>query len=141
MGQSTRVAHASAGSTLAAQHRFYQPELDGLRFYAFLGVFVCHTLPYEPAFYRRLHMPLPWLWGAISKSGAAGVDLFFALSAFLITSILLREQQQTGEISLQRFYVRRVLRIWPLYFLLIALGVVPSHTMAHQNLPWYYVAG
>lgn len=141
MGQLTGVLRASAGATRAAQHRFYQPELDGLRFYAFLGVFVCHSLPYEPAFYRRLHMPLPWLWGAISKSGAAGVDLFFALSAFLITSILLRERQQTGGISLHRFYVRRILRIWPLYFCLIALGIVLSHTMAHQSLPWYYVAG
>jgi peptidoglycan/LPS O-acetylase OafA/YrhL len=141
MGQLTGVLHASAGVTNPAQQRFYQPELDGLRFYAFLGVFVCHTLPYEPAFYRGLHMPLPWLWGAISKSGAAGVDLFFALSAFLITSILLRERQQTGGISLRRFYLRRILRIWPLYFFLIALGVVLSHTMAHQSLPWYYVAG
>ena len=84
---------------------------------------------------------MPWLWGAVAKSGAAGVDLFFALSAFLITSILLREREETGGISLRRFYLRRVLRIWPLYFLLIALGVVLAHTMATQSLPWYYVAG
>src|SRR5271168_1198202 len=111
MGQLTGVLRASAGAPRAAQHRFYQPELDGLRFYAFLGVFVCHSLPFEPAFYARFHLPVPWLWGAIAKSGAAGVDLFFALSAFLITSILLRERQQTGGISLRRFYVRRILRI------------------------------
>ncbi len=37
--------------------RFYQPELDGLRFYAFLGVFVYHTLPEQPAFYGSLHFP------------------------------------------------------------------------------------
>jgi peptidoglycan/LPS O-acetylase OafA/YrhL len=86
-------------------------------------------------------LPVPWLWGAIAKSGAAGVDLFFALSAFLITSILLRERQETGAISLRRFYLRRILRIWPLYFLLIAIAVVLSHTMANQHLPWYYVAG
>jgi peptidoglycan/LPS O-acetylase OafA/YrhL len=141
MGQLSGVLHALPGVTTAAPRRFYQPELDGLRFYAFLGVFVCHTLPYEEAFYRGLHMPLPWLWGAISKSGAAGVDLFFALSAFLITSILLRERQQTGGISLRRFYLRRVLRIWPLYFFLVALGAVLGHTMAHQSLPWYYIAG
>ena len=125
----------------ATQRRFYQPELDGLRFYAFLGVFVCHTLPFDGAFYRRFHLPIPWLWGAVAKSGAAGVDLFFALSAFLITSILLREREETGRISLRRFYLRRILRIWPLYFLLIALGVVLAHTMAKQSLPWYYVAG
>jgi peptidoglycan/LPS O-acetylase OafA/YrhL len=121
--------------------RFYQPELDGLRFYAFLGVFLFHALPSQAAFYRRFHLPLPSLWGAVAKSGAAGVDLFFALSAFLITSILLRERQQTGGISLRLFYIRRILRIWPLYFAVVALGIVLAHTMAGQGLPWYYIAG
>ena len=140
MGQMTGVLDA-APMVAGTQRRFYQPELDGLRFYAFLGVFVCHSLPFEGAFYRRFHLPMPWLWGAVAKSGAAGVDLFFALSAFLITSILLREREETDGISLRHFYLRRVLRIWPLYFLLIALGVVLAHTMAAQRLPWYYVAG
>jgi peptidoglycan/LPS O-acetylase OafA/YrhL len=141
MGQLTGVLHSAPMAAAHAQRRFYQPELDGLRFYAFLGVFICHTLPFDGAFYRRFHLPIPWLWGAIAKSGAAGVDLFFALSAFLITSILLREREETGGISLRRFYLRRILRIWPLYFLLIAVGVVLAHTMAKQSLPWYYVAG
>jgi peptidoglycan/LPS O-acetylase OafA/YrhL len=140
MGQMTGVLDA-APMMAGKQRRFYQPELDGLRFYAFLGVFVCHSLPFEGAFYRRFHLPMPWLWGAVAKSGAAGVDLFFALSAFLITSILLREREETDGISLRRFYLRRILRIWPLYFLLIAVGVVLAHTMAGQRLPWYYVAG
>ena len=141
MGQLTGVLHSAPMAVAHTQRRFYQPELDGLRFYAFLGVFICHTLPFDGAFYRRFHLPVPWLWGAIAKSGAAGVDLFFALSAFLITSILLREREETGGISLRRFYLRRILRIWPLYFLLIAVGVVLAHTMAKQSLPWYYVAG
>ncbi len=141
MGQLTGVLDAAPMVAARTQRRFYQPELDGLRFYAFLGVFVCHTLPFDGAFYRRFHLPMPWLWGAIAKSGAAGVDLFFALSAFLITSILLREREQTDGISLRHFYLRRILRIWPLYFLLIAVGVVLAHTMASQRLPWYYVAG
>ncbi len=141
MGQLTGVLDVAPVEAARTQRRFYQPELDGLRFYAFLGVFVCHTLPFEGTFYRRFHLPMPWLWGAVAKSGAAGVDLFFALSAFLITSILLREREETGGISLRRFYLRRILRIWPLYFVLIALGVVLAHTMAKQSLPWYYVAG
>src|SRR5246127_2629047 len=141
MGQLTGVLYSPPMAPAPTQRRFYQPERDGLRFYAFLGVFVCHTLPFDGSFYRRFYLPIPWLWGAIAKSGAAGVDLFFALSAFLITSILLREREETGGISLRRFYVRRVLRIWPLYFLLIALGLVLAHTMARQSLPWYYVAG
>jgi peptidoglycan/LPS O-acetylase OafA/YrhL len=117
--------------------RFYQPELDGLRFYAFLGVFVYHTLPEQPAFYRGLHLPLPSLWSAVVKSGASGVDLFFALSAFLITSLLLRERQETARISLRLFYVRRILRIWPLYFVVMAVAIA----LRSQDLPWYYVIG
>jgi hypothetical protein len=48
------------------QRRFYQPELNRLRFYAFAGVFVCHTLPLGGLFYRRLHLPMPSLWGLLS---------------------------------------------------------------------------
>jgi peptidoglycan/LPS O-acetylase OafA/YrhL len=121
--------------------RFYQPELDGLRFYAFLSVFAYHTLPQQPAFYRGLHLPLPSLWAAMVKSGASGVDLFFTLSAFLITALLLRERQQTGGISLRLFYIRRILRIWPLYFVVMAVAVVLAHTVPGQSLPWYYVVG
>jgi peptidoglycan/LPS O-acetylase OafA/YrhL len=138
---STEIVSEVASSKTSVGRRFYQPELDGVRFYAFLGVFVCHTLPFEAEFYRKLHLPLPWVWGGAVKAGAAGVDLFFALSAFLITSLLLKERQETGGISLKYFYLRRMLRIWPLYFLVIALGIVLSHTVANQNLPWYYIAG
>jgi peptidoglycan/LPS O-acetylase OafA/YrhL len=141
MAQLAQALPATLPATSHAAQRFYQPELDGLRFYAFLGVFVCHTLPSQPGFYVRLHLPLPSLWAAISKSGAAGVDLFFALSAFLITSLLLRELEDTGGLSLRLFYIRRILRIWPLYFAVVALGVVLAHTVPGQHLPWYYVAG
>jgi peptidoglycan/LPS O-acetylase OafA/YrhL len=129
---------------IAAAHdgrRFYRPELDGLRFYAFLGVFVLHTLPSEEKFYRGMHLPLPRFWAAIVRSGGAGVDLFFVLSAFLITCLLLRERRETGTIALRKFYFRRILRIWPLYFLMIAVGVVLSYTIVGQILQWYYVAG
>jgi peptidoglycan/LPS O-acetylase OafA/YrhL len=141
MAQLIQILGETPPELAPAARRFYQPELDGLRFYAFLGVFVYHTLPSQALFYRRLHLPLPGLWGAVAKSGASGVDLFFALSAFLITSLLLRERQDTGDISLRLFYLRRILRIWPLYFAVLALGVVLAHTMTDQRLPWYYVAG
>jgi peptidoglycan/LPS O-acetylase OafA/YrhL len=81
------------------------------------------------------------LWAALAKSGASGVDLFFALSAFLITSLLLRERQETGGISLRLFYIRRILRIWPLYLVVLAVAIVLAHTLPSQHLPWYYVIG
>ena len=98
MAQLVQILGQAPPVEAPAGGRFYQPELDGLRFYAFLGVFIYHTLPSQASFYRRLHLPLPGLWAAIAKSGASGVDLFFALSAFLITSLLLRERQETGNI-------------------------------------------
>src|ERR1700677_86398 len=149
MGQLTNVLAEVPRFRADKRLRFYRPELDGLSFYAFLVVFACHSFPRERAFYGRLHLPVPWLWAAVIKSGAAGVDLFFALSAFLITSLLLRERQDTGGISLRLFYIRRVLRSWPLYFLVVALGIgaaLPRANQSHlwyydQSLPWYYVAG
>src|SRR5437763_16720155 len=70
--------------------RFYHPELDVLRFLAFLGVFVFHVLPSDAASYSWLPAPLAEWIGAMVVSGAFGVDLFFALSAYLITTLLLR---------------------------------------------------
>lgn len=124
--------------------RFYRPELDSLRFFAFLAVFLFHVTPRDPASYS--HYPLvprpvvPWLCG-IAGAGAFGVDLFFALSAYLITGLLLREKEVRGHIDVRAFYARRILRIWPLYFLFIAVAAaVPiwDHT---QKLPLPYVAG
>ena len=141
MAQLAQVLGEHPPAIAHAPRRFYQPELDGLRFYAFLGVFVYHTLPERPAFYRSLHLPLPSLWAAVARSGASGVDLFFTLSAFLITALLLRERRQTGGISLRLFYIRRILRIWPLYFAVLAVAVVLAHTIPGQSLSWYYVVG
>jgi peptidoglycan/LPS O-acetylase OafA/YrhL len=142
MGLSINALIDAPLSRAHSPQRFYRPELDGLRFYAFLGVFICHTLPTSEAYYRGLHLQLPWLWGAVVRAGTSGVDLFFALSAFLITSLLLKERLETGGVSLRLFYIRRILRIWPLYFLVIALGFLLAHTVPNlQVLPWRLVAG
>jgi peptidoglycan/LPS O-acetylase OafA/YrhL len=65
------------------ENRFYRPELDALRFVAFLGVFIFHTMPQSADFYAAYGIPsgiISVICGAIS-SGGCGVDLFFALSA------------------------------------------------------------
>ncbi|MBK8094069.1 MAG: acyltransferase [Verrucomicrobiaceae bacterium] len=49
--------------------------------------------------------------------------MFFVLSGFLITYLLLEEETKTGTISVRHFYVRRILRTWPLYFLVVALAL------------------
>lgn len=93
---------------------FYRPELDCLRFFAFLAVFVHHTLPKDYGFYVSHH--LPKFLANIPYAGAFGVDLFFCLSSYLITELLLREKDRTGHLNIKAFYIRRILRIWPLYF-------------------------
>ena len=77
-----------------------------------------HVVPGEPEFYQQAGIagPIATAIVSVAAGGAFGVDLFFALSSFLITTLLLREQEVTGRIDVVSFYLRRVLRIWPLYF-------------------------
>ncbi len=92
----------------AAGPRFrYQPALDGLRAISILLVLTRH------AGLRGLFV-----------SGDHGVDIFFVLSGFLITTLLLEEHRSSGHIGLGRFYVRRVLRLYPVVLVLLAVGAL-----------------
>lgn len=84
--------------------------LDGLRALSVLAVVWHHTAG----------TGRPGLAGR----GALGVDMFFAISGFLITTLLLRERRSTGRISLGKFYARRSLRIFPLYYLVLLTYIV-----------------
>ena len=123
--------------------RFYRPELDALRFFAFLGVFIFHAAPRTMDFYNAAGYPhwLSSLLISIFGAGAYGVDLFFALSAYLITSLLLRERAATGALDLRGFYVRRILRIWPLYLAFVAFAAIFAALVPGQHLPMKYVVG
>lgn len=105
--------------------------LDGLRGISILAVIWHHT---------GGHL------GGILAKGHLGVALFFAISGLLITTLLLREQDRTGTISLRGFYIRRTLRIFPLYYAVIALYVLlvaglerrtPAGADFFTNLPAY----
>jgi peptidoglycan/LPS O-acetylase OafA/YrhL len=106
-----------------APSRFYLPGLDLIRFLAFGLVFLSHVVPGEPEFYRQAHLPdaIATIIVSVAAGGAFGVDLFFALSSFLITTLLTREHHATGVIDVPAFYLRRILRIWPLYFTFLLL--------------------
>jgi len=91
--------------------RYYRPELDLLRLIAFLWVFGVHRMDMAPIDTTKYY------WGyQISLVGVFALPVFFLLSAFLITELLTREKELTGTIHLKSFYVRRMLRVWPLYF-------------------------
>ena len=64
-----------------------------------------------------------------------GVTVFFSLSGFLITYLLLLEKKRTGDISIKAFYLRRVLRIWPLYYLYLLLVVATVYFYMPDQLP------
>lgn len=101
---------------------FYRPELDILRFFAFFGVFASHVVAsYGLETFTKHGIP-PWIATAITSAaegGAYGVDLFFCLSAYLITELLLREKERFGALDIKSFYMRRILRIWPLYYFVV----------------------
>ena len=119
----------STDAVSAPKLSFYRPELDGLRSVAFLGVFITHALPNQVDFWVGKLGPRlgPWARAGI-EGGRFGVDLFFVLSAYLITEVLLREKRARGTISIPSFYARRALRIWPLYFAFVALVLVLGAT-------------
>src|SRR5690349_12152659 len=100
----------------SAADRFYFPQLDGLRAVAFLGVFGFH-------FAASSRAPMAPLLAAMAEAGSFGVDLFFILSSFLITSLLFRERAAVGRIHVAAFWVRRALRIWPLYFVFVGIFI------------------
>jgi peptidoglycan/LPS O-acetylase OafA/YrhL len=86
--------------------------LDGLRFFCIFAVVWHHSIG-EVSFLR------------IARYGFLGVDLFFVISGFLIVTLLLREREKKGNISLKSFYIRRALRIFPLYYgFLLAMVIV-----------------
>ena len=70
-----------------------------------------------------------WVSKAIG-SGGLGVVLFFVLSSYLITELLLREFEQRGTLDVKSFYIRRALRIWPLYFVFLVLAflIIPQQS-------------
>src|SRR5581483_7763733 len=90
----------------------YFSSLDGLRAISILAVIWYHV------------PELRLIW----RTGFLGVHLFFVISGFLITTILLREKSEFGKISLRNFYVRRTLRIFPAYYLTLALFLVACLT-------------
>jgi peptidoglycan/LPS O-acetylase OafA/YrhL len=67
---------------------------------------------------------------------STGVQIFFLLSAFLITELLLREREQTGSIHMRSFYVRRILRIWPLYFAFLGFTWILATLFHRGEFPW-----
>lgn len=89
----------------------YSPTLDGVRGLAVLAV-------------MAVHAPLPYAqWGYL------GVDVFFTLSGFLITTVLLQEWSESGSVDLKNFYARRALRLLPALSILLVVSLLPVNPL------------
>jgi len=95
--------------------------LDGLRCLSILAVIWHHAAGDK--------YPTNSIW----QAGHHGVTLFFVISGFLITTLLMREKKTVGDISLRQFYVRRTLRIFPLYYAVILLYVIVVYLVEGQS--------
>lgn len=96
--------------------------LDALRFIAFLMVFLFH-IPIQGDF------PV---FKFLTQNGSLGVIFFFVLSGFLITYILVHEKINAGRIHLLKFFIRRSLRIWPLYLLMVFVAFKVPYSFADK---------
>jgi peptidoglycan/LPS O-acetylase OafA/YrhL len=119
--------------TAHEKDRFYMPELDGLRFFAFLAVFLSHVA----VFSNGASPSRPVVVELCNMLGRFGVDLFFALSAYLLTCLMLAERENSGTLRLGAFYMRRLLRIWPLYFTWLMVLMLTRHLWSDYSLGFF----
>jgi peptidoglycan/LPS O-acetylase OafA/YrhL len=112
------------------EKRIYFKNLAALRFIAATAVIFHHIEQYK--FWAKI----PNVWGntTVDAFGSKAVSFFFVLSGFLISYLLMEERRKTGDISIKDFYIRRILRIWPVYYLVV---VVVLFVLPHVfDLSW-----
>jgi peptidoglycan/LPS O-acetylase OafA/YrhL len=112
----------------------YFPNLDGVRAIAAFMVVISHIE------YHKKDYGLPHLgFINLNNLGKIGVTVFFSLSGFLITYLLLKEKHTYQKINFKAFYMRRILRIWPLYFLIVAFGFFVYPAQGSPTALWLTV--
>lgn len=111
--------------------------LNTLRFIAAFAVIIAHTEQIKMAKGLPNFSAVPF----VEIMGTLSVDLFFVLSGFLITSLLFIEKQTASKIYIKKFIIRRLLRIWPLYFIIMGLGffIMPAFPQLKVGAPFVNV--
>jgi peptidoglycan/LPS O-acetylase OafA/YrhL len=110
---------------LKQDEHIYFRGLNGLRFFAAIAVVITHIelIKYQSGYSN--------IWKdnmLVFELGSLGVIFFFVLSGFLITYLLMQEKAVKQTVAVKKFYIRRILRIWPMYYLVVLLGflVLPN---------------
>lgn len=131
--------------------KIYFPNLDALRTFACLAVILQHSVGWTIKF-----LPVPdavKTFLSLFQNGELGVQFFFVLSGFLISYLLLSEIDLEGKVNVKNFYIRRILRIWPLYYtvLIIAFYIYPYiyawiskeiiHQYANHEMMYFFFLG
>ena len=121
----------------------YDPTIDFIRFIAFFLVFFTHFINRGG---NGITVDTGQWWNnefiqSVADFGGQGVTLFFALTGFLLGRLLIREYKEQGTIDVKAFYLRRILRIWPLYFAFIGMCAVlnifsTSPTLVSSEIPY-----
>jgi peptidoglycan/LPS O-acetylase OafA/YrhL len=120
-GTGTVVLSSAINST-------YYPSLNGLRAISILIVLMSHLDMYPNKFY------------AMAFNGGLGVNIFFVISGFLITTLCIKERNASGTIALKEFYIRRVLRIFPVAYLYILVIFILNYFF-HLDIAWFQFPG
>ncbi len=118
---------------VAQENRIYLPGLNGLRAIAALTVLFGHMFaPFGDWGLEPLSLRIPW--------PEEPVTTFFVISGFLITYLLMNEIGKTNDVSIPKFYMRRILRIWPLYYVYMILAIVAVVLLNSDmnDSVWYY---
>lgn len=109
----------------------YFPNLNALRFIGAFAVIIHHVEQNKFLF----GLDSIWETKTIFNLGKVGVVLFFVLSGFLITCLLLQEKEARSRINIKEFYIKRILRIWPLYYLITVLAIFVLPYIGVFNVP------
>jgi peptidoglycan/LPS O-acetylase OafA/YrhL len=115
------------------KNNFYFPNLNGVRCIAAMMVIISHIE------LNKAYFQLNNYFQEVKHLGRLGVSLFFVLSGFLITYLLMREKEEKGKIKLSFFYWRRILRIWPLYYFVVLLSLFVLPTISFFQIPNFHL--
>ena len=126
--------------------KVYFKNLDALRFVAFLFIFLGHALDTDSVVIRDSSV-YGWVKNYVYIFGKTGFSFAFVLSSYINTWVILEERQHAGYFKPWLYYVRRALRIWPLYFLVLFIGFVllplamelMNEPYVEVGNPWYFI--